>query len=397
MKRSAFIILNSAIALLAAYFYTGFYFPDPQLTGKMRVFILAARAGFPLFFLIVAFVSYRMRTGGNAGAVILVIASIVLSSLILYPVVSYIHDAKLISKRIREFHPYLQISPPPYRTEDEREQKDTVKIFCLGGSTTQYTDKQGNGWPARVEKLLQQEMPGKAFTVLNFGREWYTTQHSLINYLINLRRFKPDVIVVMHTINDLLHNADFSYFSFAPFQNDYRHFHGPVYRLINRPTALQTLFFILRSMWYHKPRDVVVTNRFPGIEPFKRNLKTIIETARLDNTVVVLMTQPNLYKDEMTPEELNALHMLQHEAIGPDKKWAYETALSGMRQYSEAVRDVAGETGVLLIDLEKAVPRSLEYFYDDVHYQKKSFDLIAEYIANKLVREEGLIEVVKRN
>ena len=33
--------------------------------------------------------------------------------------------------------------------------------------------------------------------------DWYTTKHSLINYVTNLRDAELDLIVVMHAVNDL--------------------------------------------------------------------------------------------------------------------------------------------------------------------------------------------------
>ena len=35
------------------------------------------------------------------------------------------------------------------------------------------------------------------------GMDWYTTKHSLINYVTYYRDWQPDVVVVMHAINDL--------------------------------------------------------------------------------------------------------------------------------------------------------------------------------------------------
>ncbi|MEI6126676.1 MAG: hypothetical protein WCQ99_09020, partial [Pseudomonadota bacterium] len=98
--------------------------------------------------------------------------------------------------------------------------------------------------------------------------------------------------------------ADFSYFSFGSFRKDYGYFYGPVYRLINRPSVLQTLYMLFRSMWHYQSREIINTDVFPGVAPFERNLHTLIDLARIDGTAVVLMTQPNLYKNSMTPDTL---------------------------------------------------------------------------------------------
>lgn len=62
-----------------------------------------------------------------------------------------------------------------------------------------------------------------------------------------------------------------------------------------------------------------------------------------------------------------------------------------MEQYTSCVRHLAQETGVHLIDLEKVVPKELDYMYDDVHYTDKSYDLISKAIGDKLL-EMGVLD-----
>ena len=62
------------------------------------------------------------------------------------------------------------------------------------------------------------------------------------------------------------------------------------------------------------------------------------------------------------------------------------TALRGMEKYNQAIAGVARERSVFLIDLDKVVPKTLDYFYDDVHYTEKSYDIIAKFIADEIIR-----------
>lgn len=52
----------------------------------------------------------------------------------------------------------------------------------------------------------------------------------------------------------------------------------------------------------------------------------------------------------------------------------------GMESFNDATRNIAEETGVPLIDLEAVVPKTGEYFLDDVHYTKKANALVAKSI-----------------
>ena len=43
------------------------------------------------------------------------------------------------------------------------------------------------------------------------------------------------------------------------------------------------------------------------------------------------------------------------------------------------------------LDLEAKIPKSLDYFYDDVHYTDKSFDIIADIIFEELITNDKFI------
>ena len=44
------------------------------------------------------------------------------------------------------------------------------------------------------------------------------------------------------------------------------------------------------------------------------------------------------------------------------------TMLSGMRQYNAGIKSLDGKHGAKVVDLEAAIPKTREYFKDDVHY-----------------------------
>ncbi len=285
-------------------------------------------------------------------------------------------------QKLKEFHTYLQLNPPLVGGYD----KDRFNVICLGGSTTEFKDSLKRDWPSMVETVLRDKYRFSNIKFYNVGRQWYSSQHILIHYIQNVRKFKPQAVIVMENINDLLHNADFSRFSASGFREDYGNFLGPLAKVIKFGSFSQLLIEVLRSIWYQKAPEEVVTDRFPGLEPYERNIRTLIALARQDGTMVILMTQPNIYKEAMSPGEMRALHMLNTEAIGNGRKWAYRTALSGIRQYNDRMRAIAASENVPLVDLENAVPKSLEYFSDDVHYKKPAYDLIADVLSEQLAR-----------
>jgi lysophospholipase L1-like esterase len=369
---------------LLSLFYAGFFRADPRMAGSVKAVLWAVRIGFPPAALGLLAVYRLWRTGRVKGSSLGAAAfGTVFALLVAYPIGIRIYD-RSFRKNIGGYHPFLQLAPNDLKLRPSSAGERPFRIFCLGGSTTEYRDPDGRGWPDRLEALLRDAWPGRTVEVYNAGRQWYTTEHMLIHYATNLRPLAPDMVIVMEAVNDLLQNADFSYYSFGPFRPDYGHFHGPAYRLIRRPTLEETAGRIFRSMWNHRPREVIDTDVFPGREAFERNLVALADLIRVGGASVVLMTQPCLYKEPISAAEEAALVMVNVEAVGPAKRWSAATARRGMDAYNGIVRVVAARGGYLLIDLERAVPKTLEYFWDDVHYLKPGFERVAGIVAAAL-------------
>lgn len=386
---SKLTLLDALILLIfgsgAAWIYRGFFFPDPFFyegphSGGLRLILWGIYFGFPLVALLVAALFVGLRTGLIPGSVLLLaLGGSLLGALLVYLPVSHYYYAHAQRIDISRYHPYLQIAPPPLPIQRSGSQRT---VLFLGGSTTEWRNSAGKDWPSMVEEALSKS--DTPITALNAAREWYTSLHSLINYSVNLRTLQPDVIVVMHAVNDLLHNADFSYLSGGPFSPDYRHFYGPLSRALNRPSLFGTIGQKLGSAWYHRPREIIATRTFPGLQAFTRNLRTLIELASLQGSTVVLLAQPNLLRQEMPLAERAMLTMLNQEAIGPRAQWNLATAVHGFQQYNDGVRTLAAEGGARLLDLEREVPKSPRYFTDEVHYTDAAYPVVASAVAREL-------------
>jgi lysophospholipase L1-like esterase len=388
MKKSSFfspfnIIGIVAFIAISAYIYAGFYFPDPtifSITWMPGLILLAIKILFPIVIITVVTLYYLLyQKKIKIGHVVLLVFAAVFMLLLIYPAADYLYG-RAISKNINEYNVYLQLNPQTHTGISG----NSFNIFCLGGSTTEFKDPGGRDWPAMLEKELRLKYNNKNIKVYNFGKQWYTTQHILINYTQNLRKYKPNMIIVMENINDLLHNADFSNFSNGSFREDYGNFMGPVTRMIKHKSFAEHLFFVVKHLWYGNIFKPVDTDKFPGLQSFQRNLTTLSQLSKVDSIPMVIMTQPNIYKDKMSKKELLQLEMLNMEAAGNGKKWTYNTALNGLRQYNNEIREVASSENIHLIDLEKIIPKNTHYFYDDVHYKADTYDLITKTISQDL-------------
>jgi lysophospholipase L1-like esterase len=369
---------------VTTFIWAGFLFPDSLYLDRYPGFggwaLWTARIGIPAAVLAAAWVIHRIRRNRTpADRPLLLIASLALCGLVLYPVADWRYHHNMGGRRrISDMHAFLQLAPRPL---PEKAASGGFRIFCLGGSTTEFPDTRGRDWPSRVEANLRSGAGPKDAVVVNCGRQWYTTLHLLIEYETLLKPLKPDAIVVMETVNDLLVNADFSYFSDGPFRPDYGHFFGPMSGpAFHRSLPAAGLQHIGR-LWCFHDRTVVEQDSFPGIASFRNNLESLIDLARAQGTAVWLMTQPNLYHEGMTAAEERALYMVRMEAVGPDRRWSPATAARGFLQYRKALIGVAEAKRAPLLDLEAVVPKTLEYFKDDVHYRDQTYDIVAQAVS----------------
>lgn len=390
-------LILSAGLIAAGFFYAGFFFPDPYASRTMgrvsyQVIFWGTRIGFPIAVIGLLGLYHGVKTGLIAPVNILLMAvSTVVVMGIAYPVASFFYyRSSGLGEKMVQYHPYLQLAPRD-ATIPGGSRDGSITIMCLGGSTTEFRDSQGKGWPERLEKKLRESYPTARINVFNMGRQWYTTLHLLIHYATNLRQQRPDILIVMEAINDLLHNADFGYLSFKSFRGDYGHFYGPLKTVLTRKTFEESLFSKFRSFWYHHPRERIEQVQFQGLAAYERNLGTLIDLAETDGTTVVLMTQPHLYKKQMSDREIAALDMVNYEAVGPRYQWSVESARLGMEAYNKGMQRISVRRHVPLINLEQNIPKQLDYFFDDVHYRDIGFDLVASAVFEGL-KNSGIIE-----
>jgi lysophospholipase L1-like esterase len=369
-----------------AYVYAGFYFPDPDVFGAHATIVLRgslflARLMLPLIGIgcVALYLGVRAKLIESAN-VWLLVGGVLMGAVVMYLVAFHYFYLSPSKTPLDKYHAYLQLKPPLLDDCAAPAAAGEKRIVFFGGSTTAWPDSHGNDWPSMIAEGLS----NPHVKVLNQAREWYTTNHSLINYELNVRPCRPDVIVVMHAINDLFVNFASNDLTLGGYRQDYGHFLGPVSSLVNRKSFFESVYEEVERSWYASRKEVVTTQDFPGLTAFRRNLETMMDLASRDGTAVVLMTEPYLYRRDMSELELSKLTMLNFEASGPERKWSLQTALSGMEQYNNEVRAVAKERNCMLIDLERVVPKSLDYIRDDVHYTDRAFPLIRDTVLGSI-------------
>ncbi len=220
------------------------------------------------------------------------------------------------------------------------EQPD-IKIVFLGGSTTECKYMDANTrFPYLVGRLLEDKL-GRKVNSYNGGVSANESMHS-INILLNkVLPMKPDMVVMMHNINDLV----------------MLRLHGDYYYPNSLKSHLQTAENVFTRVEYPKAQTEIDEAKI--VQAFQRNMNMFISICQLNQVQPVLMTQANRVED--------------------DKLY---------QRFNQVIRDTASIHDILLIDLDKGMPRTLEVMYDHYHYtkqgSKQSADIIASHLLNIL-------------
>jgi|TARA_B100000959_G_scaffold232080_1_gene248840 hypothetical protein len=146
------------------------------------------------------------------------------------------------------FDPFLQTYPPYLDSKHLEKPAKVFRILTLGGSTTgNMRLSQENRYPEQLRSILQEQYKKSGIEVFNAGMDWYTTKHSLINYVTNMRDYNPDLVIIMHAVNDLYRSFSPTDLAVEPYNRLWSHFYGPSINGAKPPTFEQywlTKFFL---------------------------------------------------------------------------------------------------------------------------------------------------------
>lgn len=267
-----------------------------------------------------------------------------------------------------------------------RTKTNMFRILCLGGSTTWgHHLKAEQTWPRMLEAQLTDS--GYDVEVINAGRPWYTTVHSITNYATQMRYYNPDVVIIMHGVNDL--TRSFPAANEPPAEWDYGSYQGPMknilsgYRANNRvatiadwnPIALMRSSAIFRLAFDRtdqaksSPEQALGRNDFTTLEPLCAHLDYLTRLCSNDHTAVVLATQAHIYeRDDMAT--LPVFEATVRQTYMKTRSGAVADAPSiraAMRIVRDTVLDVAKSHAIPIADVQQAVGNEAKYFLDDFH------------------------------
>jgi hypothetical protein len=292
---------------------------------------------------------------------------------------------KYYTSRYYSFDPFTQIHCPKYEFSEVI--KNDLIILCLGGSTTNDGRlNEEDKYPTILEKKLQSLYPDKSVVVLNGGMDWYTTKHSLINFTTYYKKINPDLVIIMHAINDICRSFTPIEFSLGDYKSDYSHYYGPAYNAANPPIFEN---FVARKFlgdskyqslrWNLQPASFDLDS-FKSFSDFSYYYSNLVDAVLNNGSKCIILEQPTLLDEEMNEKNQSLLwfgrSLCNNGYTYPD----YNSLNSAMKLYNSSADSIASFFNIPFVKTDSNIPKNIIYYKDDVHHTSATTEKIAESV-----------------
>lgn len=273
------------------------------------------------------------------------------------------------------------------------------RIIAIGGSTTQcfYLDDHKT-WPF----LLQSKLKASGWSVWigNGGLDGHSTRGHIVFMEDLVSKIRPDAIIVLAGINDLLYSLD-----------EQRRVQGSRYdrtswlTVVYRRSRLAQVLYawaqvvlgravLVRGAGHGNfeprplPRDAPampadIRTLLPGLPEYRANLARIVELARTMGVRPILMTQPLLFSDSEYWRTIEGGFYWTRAGGTPLSAATYWQMLDA---YNRELLAVCASARIECFDLAGHVPHRPEYFYDAAHFTEAGAELAAQEVAEFLLQ-----------
>jgi len=271
-------------------------------------------------------------------------------------------------------------------------------VAFLGGSTTECRAvPEESRFAYLVGRCLESDLkvPVNSY---NAARSGNNSLHSLDILLNKVMPLNPDIVVMMHNINDLIT---------LMYENTYWN-KNPNRRVIIeiRPTLvgeIRGVFRVIREYTfpnlYRAYKDVeqragvqdqemdefrhvrgkkIVINEKHLLEEFRRNLQMFVALCRARRVTPVLMTQANRMVENLDSKTWQEVSVLAAQGI------KYSDFRKIYRQFNQTIREVGQADGVTVVDLAREIPAVETHVYDVVHLTERASKMAAQIICRQL-------------
>src|SRR3989338_8707095 len=288
------------------------------------------------------------------------------------------------------------------------------RIVAMGGSTTESGElDESETWPSVLEKFLNNNS-NKKIWVGNAGRRGSTTRDNIFQMKYFVSKIENvETIVLLSGINDFMLSISTQYKPFdknsinnpSVTQMDHAFSVHPYSNYGIKGTAIWSLIKQVKvatvgreliednegksqTFWRDRRQNAGgIMDQLPdltaGLLEYQDNLNLIIDMAKEKSARIILMTQPTIYKDQMSDSESK---LLWFGCIEKDGWRCYTPKVlkEGMDKYNQKTLEVCFARQIECIDLASVLPKDTTIFLDDVHFNENGSREVAKAVFNYL-------------
>ena len=284
-------------------------------------------------------------------------------------------------------------------------------ILTIGGSTAENWVLDDNStWSAILEKQLKQKFNN--VDVISLGKAGTNGRHNLLQ-LKKTSEYLPkvDFYVILIGLNDFLFDNKIH----LPLELEDKWWFEQAFMSQPYSEGKFALTIVLKRILKKKKQNQLPTSNFGLYVEELRNAfqkveksqiieklqnqdkylsiyeKTILDLKKFSdtkNSSIIFMTQPFLWSENMSKETIENLFcgFIGSDHKSTDTKWySIDTLRHGLDTYNKKLLSLCKKYELLCIDLEKEIPKTIDYFYDDVHFTNNGADLVATKIKEKIL------------
>ena len=276
--------------------------------------------------------------------------------------------------------------------------KPDLVLAFLGGSTTECRAvPEDSRFAYLVGRCLERtlKLPVNSY---NAARSGNNSLHSLDILLNKVMPLNPDIVVMMHNINDLITLMyEKTYWNKNPnrrviieirptlvgevrgFFRVLREYTFPnLYRawkdLVQRSRGTQPEFDEFRHIRGKK----IELNQTYFLKEFRRNLQMFVALCRARQITPVLMTQANRMVENLDSKTWQEVSVLEAQGI------KYAEFREIYRRFNQTILEVGALNRVTVVDLAQEIPSVATNVYDVVHLTERASKQAAQIICRKL-------------
>lgn len=266
----------------------------------------------------------------------------------------------------------------------------TVRLAFLGASTTWCGEVSGNDavWAHLVAESLGKTFPTVRFDYVNAGVQGYTMSSLLKSMELRVAALQPDVVVIYEASNNLtgelraqaaaqglVQTAEFQQFSWPSR-------YSLLWLLVEKNLRVVRSERAARS----DSRRLVVDPAVLGVE-YRKELTQVVRAAQRHAKVVAVATfSIHPRRDQTLEQQMRASSsaFIYMPFVTP------QVVIESFERYNQIAREVARETGAVLIERENDIAGDPLHFTDTVHFTDLGSRAMAQRIAGSLAANSEL-------